>query len=148
MDAVEDDLEKCTQVKVKNDLVESLLRQENLEIFLRYVLKHENYGGSNIFKLFDITEKPDHLVASSRRWLESQGSNDARQEKGRNEWYDLGHQGAKAKAPPCTKSTLQTLLPQQSSSSAIEEAYQCEVREERRRRRIAACLDALTIAMR
>ena len=49
------------------------------------------------------------------------GSNDARQESGRNEWYDLGYQGAKAKAPHCSNSTLQNPLPQQSSSSVREE---------------------------
>ena len=42
-----------------------------------------------------------------------------------------------AKAPPCSNSTPQTPLPQQSSSSAREEEDHSEVREERRRRRIA-----------
>ena len=76
-------------------------------------------------------------MASRRRWLESQGRDDARQENGRNEWYDLGYQGAKAKAPPCSNSTLQTPLPQQGSSSAGEEEDHLELREERRKRRIA-----------
>ena len=63
----------------KNDLVESLLMPGNLEVSLRYVLKHANYGGSNIFfQLFNTTEKPNHLVASRRRWLESQERDDAR----------------------------------------------------------------------
>ena len=97
IDAVEDYLEKCAQVIVKIDLVESLLRPENLEVSLRYVLKHATYVGSNIFQLFDTAEKPNHLVASRRRWLEIQGINDARQENGRNEWYDLGYQGARQK---------------------------------------------------
>ena len=48
-DAAEDYLEKCAQVTVKIDLVESLLKPENLEVSLRYVLKHANYGSSNIF---------------------------------------------------------------------------------------------------
>ena len=104
---------------------------------LRYALKHASYGCSNIFQLFDTSEKPNHFVASRRRWLESQGSNDAGQKNGRNEWYDLGYQGAKAEAPPCPNSALQTSLPQQSLSSAREEEYHWEVREERRRRRIA-----------
>ena len=60
IDAVEDYLEKCAQVIVKIDLVESLLRPENLEVSSRYVLQHANYGSSNIFQL---TEKPNHLVA-------------------------------------------------------------------------------------
>ena len=122
---------------VKIDLVESLLRPENLEVSLRYVLKHANFGGSNIFQLFDTTEKPNHLVASRRRWLESQGRDDARQESGRTEWYDLEYQGARANAPPCPNSTLQTPLRQQTSSSAREEEDHWELREERRRRRIA-----------
>ena len=33
-------------VKVKIDLVESLLRPENFEVSLRYVLKHANYGAA------------------------------------------------------------------------------------------------------
>ena len=65
------------------------------------------------------------------------GENNARQESERNEWYDLGYQGAKAKASPCPNSTLQTPLPQQSSSSAGEEEDHWELREERRRRRTA-----------
>ena len=52
-------------------------------------------------------------------------------------WYDLGYQGARAQAPPCPNSTLQTPLPQQSSSSAREGEDQWEVMGERRRRRIA-----------
>ena len=50
--------------------------------------------------------------------------------------YELEYQGAKAKAPPCSGSTLQTLLPQQSLSSAREEDHWV-VMEDRRRRRIA-----------
>ena len=103
---------------------------------MRYVLKHATDRGSNIFQLFDTSEKSNHCVASRRRWLESQGRDGALQENGQNEWYDLEYQGAKAKAPPCPNSTLQTPLPQQSSSSAREEDH-WEVMEERRRRRIA-----------
>ena len=110
---------------------------ENFEVSLKYVLKHATFRSSNIFQLFDTSEKPNHFVANRRRWLESQGSGDARQENGRNEWYDLGYQGAKAKAPPCPNSTLQTPLPQQSSASAREDEDHWEVMEERRRRRIA-----------
>ena len=43
IDTVEDCLEKCAQ-NSKNDLVESLLRPENLEVSLRYVFKPANYG--------------------------------------------------------------------------------------------------------
>ena len=38
--AVEDYLESCAQVMVDNGVVERLLRPENLEVSLRYVLKH------------------------------------------------------------------------------------------------------------
>ena len=100
--------------------MERLLRPENLEVSLRYVLKHATRRGCNIFQLFDTSERPNHFVASRRRWLESQGRNGARQENGQNEWYDLEYQGARAKAP-CPDSTLQTPLPQQSSSSSGEE---------------------------
>ena len=56
MDAVEDYLESCAQVKVDIEVVESLLRPENLEVSLRYVLKHATRRGSNIFQLFDTSE--------------------------------------------------------------------------------------------
>ena len=97
IDAVEDYLERCAQVIEEIDLVESLLRPEKLEVSLRYVLKHATCRSSNIFQLFDTSEKPNHFVASRIRWLESQGRDVARQENGRNEWCDLGYQGAKAK---------------------------------------------------
>ena len=88
---MEDYLEKCAQVIVKTYLLESLLRPENLEVSLRYVLKHTtNYGSGNIFHFFDTAAKPNHLVASRRRRLESQERDDARQESGRKEWCDLG----------------------------------------------------------
>ena len=111
--------------------------QKTLRSSLKYVLKYATGRGSNIFQLFDTSEKPNHFVASRRRWLESQGRNGARQEIGQNEWYDLEHQGAKAKAPPSLDSTLQTPLPQQSSSSARAEEGHWVVMEDSRRRRIA-----------
>ena len=45
---------------LKIDLVESLPKPENLEVSLRYVLKHANFGVSNIFQFFDTTEMPNH----------------------------------------------------------------------------------------
>ena len=132
-----DKLEGCAQVIVDIHVVERLLRPENLEVSLRYVLKHATSRGRNIFQLFDTSEKPNRFVASRRRWLENQGRDGARQENGQNEWYDLEYQGARAKAPPCSNSTLQTPLPQQSSSSASEEEDHWDVMEDRRRRRIA-----------
>ena len=64
MDAVEDYLESCAQVIVDIDVVERLLRPENLEVSLKYVLKHATSRGSNIFQHFDTSEKPNHFVAS------------------------------------------------------------------------------------
>ena len=136
-DAVEDYLESCAQVIVDIDLVERVQKSENLEVSLRYVLKHATSSGSNIYQFFDTSEKPNHFVANKRRWLESRGREGARQENGQNEWYELECQGAKAKAPPCSNSTRQTPLPQQRSSLAGEEEYHSEVMEERGRRRIA-----------
>ena len=121
MDAVEDYLENCAQVKVDIEVVESLPRSENLEVSPRCVLKHSTRRGSNIFQFFDTSEKPNHFLASRRRWVESRDSDGARQESGQNEWHDIEYRGAMAKAPPCPDMTLQTLLPQQSSSSAREE---------------------------
>ena len=65
--AMEDHLGSCAQVKVDFEVVESLLRPENLKVSPRYVLKHSARRGSNIFQLFDTSEKPNHFVASRRR---------------------------------------------------------------------------------
>ena len=89
MDAVEDYLESCAQIIVDVELVGRLLRPENFEVSLRYVLKHATGRGSNIFQIFDTSERPNHFVANRRRWLGSQGRNGARQENGQNEWYDF-----------------------------------------------------------
>ena len=83
----------------------------SVEISLRYILMYSTRGGSNISQLFDTSEKPDHFVASRRRWLESQEQNGARQESEQNEWHDMEYQGVMAKAPPCSVSTLKTPLP-------------------------------------
>ena len=69
MEAAEDYLENCANVKVGVEVLESLMEPENLEIFLWYILKNSTRGGSNIFQLFDTSEKLDHFVASRTRWL-------------------------------------------------------------------------------
>ena len=48
MDAVEDYLENGAHVKVDIEVLESLLKPENLEVFLRFVLKYSTRRGSNI----------------------------------------------------------------------------------------------------
>ena len=62
MDAVEDYLEKCAQIKVKIDLVESLLRPVNIEVSFIRLEARKLQGGSNIFQLFDTAEKPIILL--------------------------------------------------------------------------------------
>ena len=101
-------MEKCAHVIVNIDLVESLPKPENLEVSLRYVLKHANYGDSNIFHLFDTTEKQNHLVARRRRW--NLGREDARQESRRNEWYDLGYHRSQGKSSAVLQPALYRLL--------------------------------------
>ena len=80
-------------VKVDIEVLESLLKPENLEVSPRFLLKYSTRRGSNIFQLFDTSEKPNHFVAR-RRWLES----------GPNEWHDIEYRGAMAKAP-CSETT-------------------------------------------
>ena len=135
IDAVEGFLEKCALVIVKIDLVESLLEPENLEVSLRYVLKHATYGSSNIFQLFDTAVMPNHLVASRRRWLESQVRDDERHESRRNEWYNLGCQGARASSAVSRQHLTHSSAPAKLVGQREEDHW--ELREERRRRRIA-----------
>ena len=89
MEVAEDHLEKCANVQVDIEVLESLMEPENLEVSLRYVLKHASSSGSNVFQLFDTSEKPNHFVASRRRWLESRGKNGARQENGKSSGMTL-----------------------------------------------------------
>ena len=110
------------------------MEPENREVSPRYVLKYSTRGFSRVFQLFDTSEKPNHFVASRRRWLESQGRNGARQESGQNEWH-IKEQWQKA--PPCPDRTLTTPLPPQSSSSAKEEEVHWVLIADRRRRCIA-----------
>ena len=67
MEAVEDYPENRANVKVGIEVLEHLMEPENLEISPRYILKYSTRGVSNIFQLFDTSEKPDHFVASRRR---------------------------------------------------------------------------------
>ena len=97
MDAVEDHLDSCAQVIVDIEVVESLPRPENLLCSTQ---------GSNIFQLFDTSGKPNHFVASRRRWLGSQGRNGVRQETAQNEWYDFEYQGAMAKSSAVPRQRL------------------------------------------
>ena len=108
MEAAEDYLESCANMKVDIEVLERLMEPENREISLRYIMKYSTRGGSNIFQLFDTSEKQDHFVANRKRWLESQRKNGAQQESWRNEWQDIECQGVNAEAPPCPERTLKT----------------------------------------
>ena len=63
MDAVEDYLENCAQVKVDIEVVESFAEAR----------KTGGFSEVHSEALNDTTEKPNHFVASRRRWSESQG---------------------------------------------------------------------------
>ena len=71
LEAAEDYLENCANMKVDIEVLERLMEPENREISLRYTLKYSTRGGSNIFQLFDTSEKQDRFVATRKRWLES-----------------------------------------------------------------------------
>ena len=137
MGAVENYLENCADIKVDIDVLARLIEPEDEGVCLRYILKYWTRGGSNIFKLFDTSEKNDHLVANRRRWLEHPRGWAATQERWPNEWHDIEYQGAVAKAPPCPERTLNTPLPAQSSSSAREEEGRWLLMEDRRRQSVA-----------
>ena len=51
------------------DVLESLLRPENFEVSLKYVLEHATSRGSNIFQLFDTSEsRTTSLQAQDDGW--------------------------------------------------------------------------------
>ena len=66
--AMEDNLEKCINMKVETATLELLMEPEGAEVCLRYILKHAKRRGSGIFRdLRHQREKEDHFVASRRR---------------------------------------------------------------------------------
>ena len=85
IEAVADCLERCADVNVDFEALERLLEPEEVEVCLRYIFKYATRRGSNIFQLFDTTEKKQHFVASRRRWLEHQGERVALQESWQNQ---------------------------------------------------------------
>ena len=119
--AAENYPENRAHIKVDTDALARPTKPEDEGVCLRYILKYWTKGGSNIFKLFDKSEKNDHLVANRRRWMEHPRGRAATQERWPNEWHDIEYHGAVAKAPPCPERTLNTMLPAQSSSSARED---------------------------
>ena len=89
-------MENCANMNVDIEVLERLLVRENREISLRYMLKYSRRGGSNIFQLFDTSEKRAQFVANRKRSLESQGMKATKQESWQNEWHDIECQGVTA----------------------------------------------------
>ena len=97
MEAAEDYLEKCANMKVDIEVLERLMEPENLEITLRYTLKYSTRGGSNFSS--SSTHQRNGFVANRKR-LESQGKNGAQQESGQNEWHDIEYCRSKVRLHP------------------------------------------------
>ena len=53
MEAVEDNLENCADIKVDIEALGRSIEPEDEEVCLRYILKYSTTGSSNIFKLFE-----------------------------------------------------------------------------------------------
>ena len=90
------------------EALERLIEPEDEEVCLRCILKYSTRGSSNIFQLFDTSEKKDHLVAHRRRWLEHQAERVAMQERWQDEWHDVECQGVVVKVPPCPENAVAT----------------------------------------
>ena len=93
------------------------------------MLTHAKRRGSRIFEIFSTREKSDRLVASRKCWLEYQGKRVAQQERSHSDLRDVNYEGTLVKAPPCPERRMRTLLPQQSSSSTMEEESPWSARE-------------------
>ena len=55
--AMEDNLEKCINLKAEIAALELLMEPEEAELCLRYILKHAKRRGIGIFEVFDTEEK-------------------------------------------------------------------------------------------
>ena len=89
MEAAEDYLENCANMKVDIEVLDRLVEPENRKISLRYILKYSTREGSNIFQFLDTSDKQHHFVANRKRWLESQEENGAQRESWQNEWHHI-----------------------------------------------------------
>ena len=132
IDAVGDYLEKCAQVKVKIDLVESLLRPVMKRLEGLNLREQQFLPSSWTHQKSRITS----LQAEDDGWkVRRETMRGSR--VGETSGTTLGIKEPRQKLRRAPNSTLQTPLPQRSSSSAREEEDHWELREERRRRRIA-----------
>ena len=122
----------------KNDLLESLLRARNLEVSLRYVLKHANYGCSNVFQLFDTTEKAEspRCKAEDDGWKvrgETMRGRTVRETSGTT----LGIKEPRQKLRRVPTALCRLLCLSNARRRPEKKKIIGELREERRRRRIA-----------
>ena len=100
--------------------IELLMALEHSDVNLRYIPTH----AKRIFEIFSTKEKRDHLVASRNRWLERQGESVAHLKRSQSDLEDMNTEGTTVKAPPCSERRMRMPLPQQSSSSTMEEESQ------------------------
>ena len=61
--------------------------------------------------------------------MEYQEKRVAQQERSQSDWEDVNYEGTMAKAPPCPERRMRMPLPQQSSSSTMEEESPWSARE-------------------
>ena len=132
MEAVEDYLKKWAHVKVDIEVLESLLKPENLEVSERYVPSTQREEAAICScSLTHHRSRNSSWQAEDDGWRVMEKWFTAR-ECGQNEWHDIEYQGAMAKDPPCPGRTLKKPLPQQSSSSAREEGHWVLMEDRRR----------------
>ena len=139
MDAVEDYLENCAQVKVDIEVVESLLKPENIEVSPRYVLKHSTRRGNNIFQLFDTSGEAGPLCGKQKTMVGWRGKRETVHGKrdGKTSGMILSIMELWQKPHRAPTEPYKTPLPQQSSPSAREEEGRWVLMVDRRRRSIA-----------
>ena len=137
MDAVEDYLENCAQVKVDIEVVESLIKPEKTKGFSKVHSEALNEKRQQYFPALRHFGEAKRLCGKQKTMAGKPRKNCAQQGGGLNEWHDIEYQGEMTEAPPCPERTLKTPLPQQSSSPACEEEARKVSMEDRRRRSIA-----------
>ena len=79
MEAVENCLERCADIKVDFEALERLIEPEEEKVCLRSILKYSTRRGSDIFQFFDTSEKKTSrgkqraLVGAPKREREREG---------------------------------------------------------------------------
>ena len=125
MEAVEDYVENCANVKVDIEVLESSMEAKKPRDLFKVILLCLTRGGINI-----------SWQAEDDSWR-VRGKTVHGKRVGKKSGMIFEYQGGMAKAQPCPDRILKTPLPQQSSPSAREEEGHPVVMEDRRRRSIA-----------